>query len=487
MNASPYPLVQPVDYNFGMLPPLIRAAARAVSAAVVEADPLLVRTHLLSVISSALNPLYTVAPPGWSPIPVGVNTLCVAKVGGSKSPVHDLLVVPLRRHVRESLARFESAFVEYEALKTERKFEIDGIEAEIRRRRRTGDSLEGPLAELSLLNRATIKAPKHRPRLAVNVDLEGMFSQLDGNGEAIDFLTDEGDRFLSGSLMRHVADLVDLIDGKPMEFRRERKKHLYASQPSGTFGLMVQPGALEPFRPRIKGAQYIEHKAAKLGFFARFLICVASSMPQGNGYATTNGDGQVLSELHATLQGLYDSHRDRLEAGVVERTELLLAPDAIEYWEELCRITTGMKIGQWSHIADFVSKMLNLTARLAAVLHVLESETRFISTSALQRAWDLVCWHRTQYEFVFAPPPPPPQQEADVLAVIDHLTLSRFSLSLQQVPTEPIGLLLALPNNRLRAALLRMEQRGLIEPCKEKPGFINCQGMFSRSRNITWR
>src|SRR3546814_9737315 len=48
--------------------------------------------------------------------------------------------------------------------------------------------------------------------------------------------------------------------------------------------------------------------------------------------------------------------------------ELAFAPDALGYWDELCRITNHLKFGQLAHIADFVSKMLNLTARLAAVL-----------------------------------------------------------------------------------------------------------------------
>lgn len=131
--------------------------------------------------------------------------------------------------------------------------------------------------------------------------------------------------------------------------------------------------------------------------------------------------------------------------------------------------------------------MLNLTARLAAVLHVWESPTHYVSTSCLERAWGLVSWHATQYELVFAPPPPLPQQETDVDAVIEHLAAHRFSIDYKEVPTEPIGLLLGLPSNRLRAALLRMEQRILIELCDGKTIFINCTKMFSRSRNITWR
>ena len=131
--------------------------------------------------------------------------------------------------------------------------------------------------------------------------------------------------------------------------------------------------------------------------------------------------------------------------------------------------------------------MLNLTARLAAVLHVWESQTHYASLSCLQRAWELVSSHATRYELVFVPPPPLPQQEADVVAVIEQLRICRFETDYKEVTTEPIGLLLGIPSNRLRAALLRMEQRGLIELCGGKTALINCMRMFSQSRNITWR
>ncbi|WP_338334964.1 YfjI family protein [Xanthomonas euvesicatoria] len=484
---APLTTFQAPDYNFGMLPPLAAAAARAVCARATEACPALIRTHLLSVLSSAVAPLYVVSPPNWTPIPIGVNTLCIADVGGSKSPVHECMIQPLKDHARDSFARYEVARTEASAASAEQKFHIKLLKAEIARCLRKQEPAQDLLATLAELHRTATAAPKHRPRLASNLDLESLLHQLDGEYEAVDFLTDEGDKLLSSSLMRHVSDLVDLIDGKPLEFRREKKKHLYASQPRGTFGLLAQPAAIEPFRPRWKRNEYNEHKAVRLGFFSRFLVCVAQPLPMGNQYAPASDDDDAISNLHKALQEFYDLHLINQESGGATPIELALAPDALGYWEELCRITHHLKFGQLSHLADFVSKMLNLTARLAAVLHVWESKTHYVSISCLQSAWALVSWHANQYELVFVPPPPLPQQEADMAAVIQHLHLSRFSLDYKEVPTEPIGLLLSMPSNRLRAALLRMEQRQLIELCGGKTTFINCTKMFSRSRNITWR
>lgn len=484
---TPLTAFQSPDHNFGMLPPVAAAAAKAVCARVGEACPAMVRTHLLSVLSSAVAPLYAIAPPNWTPIPIGVNTLCIADVGGSKSPVHECMIQPLKEHTRESFVRHNAAQIEASASSAEHKFHLKLLKAEIARCLRKQEPTQELLATLAGLHRAAKAPPKHRPRLASNLDLESLLYQLDGEYEAIDFLTDEGEKLLGSSLMRHVSDLVDLIDGKPLEFRREKKKHLYASHPRGTFGLLAQSAAIAPYRPQCKRNEYNEHKAVKLGFFSRFLVCVAQPLPMGNQYAPTSGDDEALSDLHEALKELYDLHRDNQEAGGIAPIELAFAPDALGYWDELCRITNNLKFGQLAHIADFVSKMLNLTARLAAVLHVWESQTHYVSISCLQRAWALVSWHATQYELVFVPPPPMPQQEADVAAVIEHLKIFRFETDYKEVPTEPIGLLLGIPSNRLRAALLRMEQRDLIELCGGKTTFINCMKMFSRSRNITWR
>lgn len=447
----------------------------------------MVRTHLLSVLSSAVAPLYVVSPPNWTPIPIGVNTLCIADVGGSKSPVHECFIQPLKDHARDSFTRYEAAQTEASATSAEQKFHIKPLKAEIARCLRKQEPTQELLATLAELHRTTTEPPKHRPRLASNLDLESLLHQLHGECEAIDFLSDEGDKLLSSSLMRHVSDLVDLIDGKPLEFRREKKKHLYASHPRGTFGLLAQSAAIAPFRPQCKRNEYNEHKAVKLGFFSRFLVCVAQPLPAGNQYAHASDDDEALVNLQAALKDLYELHRDNQEAGGIASIELSFAPDALGYWDELCRITNNLKFGQLAHIADFVSKMLNLTARLAAVLHVWESSTHYISASCLQRAWALVSWHATQYELVFVPPPPLSQQEADVSAVIEHLKNNRFSMDYKEVPTEPIGLLLGIPSNRLRAALLRMEQRDLIEHCGDKSTFINCVKMFSRFRSITYR
>ena len=61
--------------------------------------------------------------------------------------------------------------------------------------------------------------------------------------------------------------------------------------------------------------------------------------------------------------------------------------------------------------------MQSLTAKVAATLHVYESDSWVISLSALKRAWAIVTSHLGHYERAFAPPPPPSTNERDVSAL----------------------------------------------------------------------
>lgn len=131
--------------------------------------------------------------------------------------------------------------------------------------------------------------------------------------------------------------------------------------------------------------------------------------------------------------------------------------------------------------------MLSLIARVAAVLHVWESNSPYVSHSALERAWQIMSWHADHYERVFAPEPPLPQQQADVISIIEHLRDSYNWFSCREIPMDSIGLLLNMPNNRLRAALLRLEQRRLIKFVQDKACRIDCQALFSNPRHITQR
>ncbi|MBN8211299.1 MAG: DUF3987 domain-containing protein [Xanthomonadales bacterium] len=484
---APYFFRSGNEAQLDMLPSIAKDAAKAYCAKTNSADPIMVRTYLLSVMSSAAGPFYFIKPPGWNPHPINANTLCIVGTGNSKSPVHDRVIQPLMCHANESIVRFIQMEAKFRAQLDQRKLQVEVLRAEVRRRKRKNEACGEVEAELAALNHNTPKPPKLRPRRAGNIDLEGMVRQLDGNNEAIDFLTDEGERFFSNPLMRHPAELIDLIDGKPLDFIREKKKPLFAINPSGTLGILLQRAVLNPYIPRFKGGEIIKHKTVELGLFARFLIYVAAPMPFGNGYLESDDDDENIAKFHKRLRAMYDKHRENLESGITERIELSFAPDAVGYWSELDRVVHDLKFGQFSHIEDFVSKMLNLTARVASLLHVFESDTHYVSLSALQRAWEIVGFHAGQYEQLFAPPPPMPVQEADVAAVANYLGNLSWPVNLREVPVEPIGLWLNISDRRVRAALLRLENRGMIEFCKEKRGYINCHNPFVHTRNITWR
>lgn len=483
------PFYQPPapDRNFAVFSPDLQAIARIVCSRAKGADPMMVRTHMLSVLSSAIAPLYTISPPHWDPQYISVNSMCIADIGSWKTPMHAALAKPLLAYADDSNPLHDAALAEFEAQREERQLKIELIKAEIKRGSRKGEPIDDLEREFAALNRNNPEPPKHRPRRVINTDLEGLVRLLHGHNEAIDLITDEGEKFLSGSLIRHPAELIDLLDGKSLDYRREKRKHLSARNPCGTLGILCQSVAVKPFVPVFRKNEYIKHKLVELGFFCRLLICVAEPMPSGNGYSAKIGEDELLKKFHDTLRAKYEKHRLRLEGGITMPEKLVFSPEATGYWEEIERVVNHWKFGPKWHIADYVSKMPSLIARVAAVLHVWESDNLFVSRSALERAWEIVSWHADHYELVFAPEPPLPQQEADVVSVIEYLHDNYNWFSCREIQVEPIGLLLSMPNNRLRAALLRVEQRGLLEFVKDKAGKINCQALFANPRHITRR
>lgn len=230
-----------VHPDFDVLPPIARRAAQALCQKLDNAPPLMVRTHLLSVLSSAVAPLYRVTPPDWNPMPISVNTLCVSDVGGAKSPIHDHLIKSLKRHDEQVELEFPGKLAEAQCKEEQRKLNERLLIKEIMRTRGDRDLAKALHEELNLVRMAKEAMPKPHLRLVDDLDKESLVHLLEGTYEAADFITDEGGKLLRSSLVRnHCTDLVKLIDGDFITYGREKKRRMSAWDPACTFGLMTQ-------------------------------------------------------------------------------------------------------------------------------------------------------------------------------------------------------------------------------------------------------
>lgn len=444
-----------------------------------NASSLMIRTHMLSVLSSAVAPLYRVAPPGWNPIPISVNTLCVSEVGGSKSPIHDTLILPLRRHSEMNGDRYCEQVAQARHHAEHRRLNIDFLKAAIKRAHRSREPAADLEAELHSLVADAIPMAKHRPRLVGDMDKESLMHHLDGKYEAADFITDEGGKLLKSSLMRnHLPALIELIDGQSTSYRREKKRYLAASEPTCTFGLMSQPYFIDPYRPHYKRDKLITSEAVEIGFFARFLVYDDSVGDSRTCERQPGTDDVAIKALHQFLESRYEEHLSNRENGKLPST-LTFDANASEVWKEIAGLTKAAKTAR-PEIGAHVAKWMNLAARLAATLHACESTSLEITAECLYRARDLVMFHARHYERLFTTPAPMSQVEKDIRAISLHL--ERYSpIDMQQVCTNTIRIALSLPKNRLMDALRIMNQKNIIEFTDSKGEFINAQWLFSAS------
>lgn len=461
-----------VHPDFDVLPPIARRAAQALCQKLDNAPPLMVRTHLLSVLSSAVAPLYRVVPPDWNPMPISVNTLCVSDVGGAKSPIHDNLIKSLKDHDQQVEQEFPGKLAEAQCKEEQRKLNERVLTKEIMRTRGDRDLAKALHEELNLVRMAKEAMPKPHLRMVDDLDKESLVHLLEGKYEAADFITDEGGKLLRSSLMRnHHTDLVKLIDGACITHGREKKRRMSAWDPTCTFGLMTQAHFLEPFRPFYKNNKYVSSPAVEQGFWARFLVYINSGIASYTASAHGSYDQTALDCLHDFLAMNYREHRTRQENG---QAPLLLTFDerATSLWKQLCE-GIEQAMANRPHLKGHIAKWMNLTARVASLFHVCESTSLAISADCLYRAWDVVMFHADHYERLFTATKPPTLIEEDVAAICNLIsTLSPFVRD--KVCTETIRIRLSITKRRLLDALFVIREQGFIEITDSKTAYINC-------------
>ena len=155
-----------------------------------------------------------------------------------------------------------------------------------------------------------------------------------------------------------------------------------------------------------------------------------------------------------------------------------MAPDAIAFWNRIGDEIRAERSQCVSPIDEHLGKVLSLTARLAAIIHALESDSYLVSLSALQRAWEIVKSHMVHYERAFAPPPPPPppkQAEMDTYALARLLRErhSRMPEGHYNIMVEECVERLNIPKRRVLHAARILEDHGQasISPNREEIDF----------------
>lgn len=453
---------------FDLLPSIAAEAGYAIHKLTGGVDEGLIRAQLIAAMAAAVAPLYRLSLPGWHPIPLEVPVICIGRSGVSKTPVY--------RYISEAFLAFDSERQHdykieqeaYEAGEALRKIKQDELKGEIKRKKKHGEDWQYEQLELER-TLIPIPRPKLRTRLCTALDFEKLVHLVGGDNEAVNLFFNEGDQPLNNVLFkRHAGVFNDLHDGTAtLETPQQRRRVARAINPNVARLFLLRESSLEKFRPTERNGTLEKSALVDMGYFARFLVYFADELPRDSGlWAPTDPDAAIAA-FNRRILDMLKAHHAKLVDGDTDRRLLQLAPEAIPFWREKDREIRTVRSHCTSRIDEHLGKLLSLAARLAAIFHVLESDSDLVSLHALQRAWQVVDFHVPHYARAFSPPPEPlplKQVEQDVYALADLFRARTWQVpgNNRVIDVNECVMRLNIPKRRVLHAASKLEDRGQV-------------------------
>lgn len=383
----------------------------------VQAPEALIGMSLINAISMACQGLIDVKLPTGQVRPVSQNLLIIAESGERKSTVSSLLFAPFRDADTEAMASHKLKKDAYQAELGAWEAKNKGLRSAVARAVSRG--LDSDQLEARLLEHGRSKPIEPRLRYFMRQEITGkaITEALVGDGESIAISTDEGHVLFRSEAMSHLGLLNRLWDSPSVLVRDRADENLLAMNPRVSVSIMTQHEPLKAYLDR-KGSV-----AKGSGHWARYLV----GWPQSNmGFRQVSGEEPTWEHLpvfQKRIRVLLDRYRARIESGSIERELIEFSPDAKSRWVELAQ-ETELLLRQGSYLSDindFAAKVMEILARLAAAMHYFAEEAGPISVDTLNRAFEIVKWHESEYKYLFSPDSAVPQDLVDARAVAHYL------------------------------------------------------------------
>ncbi len=397
---EPQPLTARLDpeaYPFDALPDGIRAAVQEV-AGFVQAPVALVASSALGALSLACQAQADVKRAERLQGPCGLFLLAIADSGERKTTCDGFFTSAIREYEAEQaelakpeLQRFAAAIAAWTA-------ERDGILASIKgsgRNRKPTDQLRADLVDLE---RRKPEGPRVPRLIYGDATPEALTYGLAKSWPSGGVISSEAGAILGAhgmgreSIMRHLAILNELWDGRPQTFDRRKEGGSFTVRGARlTVVLQVQDATLREFFSR-SGAL-----ARGSGFLARFLLAWPESTQGQRRFAEAPESWPALSAFHRRI-GAILRQPVPIDDGALSPPVLPLTPDAKDAWvgfhnEIEAELRAG---GELHEVRDVASKAADNAARLAALFHAFAGSGGAIAVDALGRATRIVAWHLSE-------------------------------------------------------------------------------------------
>jgi len=384
----------------------------------VQAPDALVGMEFLTNMSAAAQGLYDVRLPTGQIRPLSLNLITIADSGERKTGVHNLVAEPLYEFDRKRIQKYEADLAQYQIDMRVWEQVDKGLRRRLAKLTLEGASIDEACRQLSEHATARPAKPRLRRIMHQNATERAIMDALEGDGESIAFVSDEGEVIIKGGALKQLGVLNKAWDGAQMlAMDRSNGVSIVARNPRVTMSYKVQPPVLKELLDRrgdvMRGS----------GHWARYLVGCPTST-QGNRFKyRIDNERRHLPRFHARARELLDEWGCCIDAGVMERITLEFTEDAIPRWIGLANELESAlgPDGELHDIKDHASKVLEITGRVAALLHVFSKQEGAISVDTLNRAVSIVGWHIEEFRRIFSPDHAVPPEQVDTQALERHL------------------------------------------------------------------
>lgn len=406
------------DYPIDALTPIFHYAGKDTYTA-TQAPNALIALVLLSSAAAVCQRLIDVVLPVAQGLlsPVSLYLMFIGESGERRSAVNSLVAAPLYTYDEQATKEKDEYTSIYKSKLEIWKLKKKGILKRIRKFQEEG--LDTDPLELELIEHNRLEPTRPRARQIVHQDMTAtaIHEALEGDGEAIALITDEGQLLLDSIAMRNLGLFNKLWDGpRTLPLARAGNKVITVHNARTTMHVMSHYEVVQ---------KYLQRKgdiARGSGTLARFLIAMP---PSNKGYREARFDPSNMPDLEkfrARLGELIKLNDEMVESGTNARLPLRFTEQAASLWRRTANdIELEMRPGgAYAEFSDVASKTMENASRLAAIMHFFEGNTGDISEDILKRAIEIGVWHLWEFHRLFIDGNEP-AEEVDARKLLNYL------------------------------------------------------------------
>lgn len=385
----------PQDYPIHALSRTIFGAGKNVYTA-TQAPNALIALVLLSAASAVCQRLIDVVLPVANGLlsPVSLFLMFIGESGERRSAVNSLVAAPIYAHDEIATKDEASSTSEYKSKLEIWNLRKKGILKRIRKLQE--DGLDTTVTEQELVEHNKLEPPYPKARQIIRQDMtsRAIHEALEGDGEAISLITDEGQLLLDSIAMRNLGLFNKLWDGpKMLSLARAGRKTITVHNSRTTMHVMSHYEVIR---------KYLHKKfdiARGSGTLARFLIAMP---PTNKGYRQARFDPSAMPDLEAfqvRLVELIKLNDQMAESGTNVRRPLKFTERAGALWRRTANdLEEGMQPnGPYEAASDVASKTMENASRIAAIMHYFEGNTGDIDEDTLRSSIEIAMWHLSEF------------------------------------------------------------------------------------------